>query len=92
MFEVSNYKDISIAMNLNTNMGANIKVFLYVIDGLLVDCGPQIMEEDVDEGIFRCTRTVPLPKSSYLFWAVPLKESRHSINIKYFFINSPLNS
>lgn len=47
MFEISNYKDVCIAMNLNTNMGANIKVFLYVVDGLLIDCGPQSMEEDV---------------------------------------------
>ena len=28
-------------------MGANIKVFLYVVDGLLIDCGPQSMAEDV---------------------------------------------
>lgn len=47
MLEISNYKDITIAKGLNNNMGANIRVFLYVVDGLLIDCGPESMEQDI---------------------------------------------
>lgn len=49
MLEISNYKDIVIGKGLNTNLGANIKVFLYVVDGLLIDCGAESMEEDIKE-------------------------------------------
>lgn len=44
MFDTSQYKDVTVAVNTNTNMGANIRVYLYVVDGLLIDCGPQSME------------------------------------------------
>lgn len=53
MMEYSCYKDISVAKGVNNNMGANIKVFLYVVDGLLIDCGPQSMESDIAEFLHR---------------------------------------
>lgn len=47
MPETGTYKDISFYQTVNNNGGANIKLFLYVVDGLLIDCGPQIMEEEL---------------------------------------------
>lgn len=44
---VKTYKDISFYKTVNYNGGANIKLCLFVVDGLLVDCGPQIMEEEL---------------------------------------------
>ncbi len=47
MLETGNFKDVIFAKGRNNNMGANINVFLYVVDGLLIDCGPQSMQEDI---------------------------------------------
>lgn len=41
------YGDITYISIQNTNMGARINVYLYLIDGLLIDCGPEIMQEDI---------------------------------------------
>lgn len=41
------YKDISYQMNVNRNGGSNIKIWLYAVDGLLIDCGPTIMEKEL---------------------------------------------
>ncbi len=47
MLEQGCYKDIVFAKGTNTNMGANISIYLYAIDGLLIDCGPDCMRDDI---------------------------------------------
>lgn len=49
MLEAGIYKDISFGKGANKNMGARISVYLYTVDGLLIDCGPQSMQEDIVE-------------------------------------------
>jgi len=46
MLETGKWKDVSYIKTVNTNMGANIRLWLYVVDGLLVDCGAQCLEDD----------------------------------------------
>ena len=47
--EAKNYGDVTYINILNTNMGAHINVYLYLVDGLLIDCGPEIMQEEIAE-------------------------------------------
>ncbi|MEG1108800.1 MAG: MBL fold metallo-hydrolase [Oscillospiraceae bacterium] len=47
MFELSSYKGVTVAQGLNENMGAHIKVFLYVVDGMLIDCGAETLQEEI---------------------------------------------
>lgn len=47
MDNIEQYGEISCFQALNTNMGAHIKVNLYLLDGTLIDCGPQSMEADI---------------------------------------------
>lgn len=46
MFDYSNYKDISIAHGVAEEAGG-IHVYIFLVDGLLIDCGPLSMAEDV---------------------------------------------
>lgn len=41
------YGDLTYINILNTNMGAHINVYLYLLDGVLIDCGPEIMQPDI---------------------------------------------
>lgn len=47
MPEIEKYGDVTFFKALNTNMGAHINVYLYLLDGILFDCGPEIMEADI---------------------------------------------
>lgn len=47
MPETGVWKDIKWLKTVNTNMGVNLKLFLYVADGLLIDCGPECMESEL---------------------------------------------
>lgn len=47
MLETAKYKGVTLAKGLNTNMGAHIGIYLYTVDGLLIDCGPQSMRDDI---------------------------------------------
>lgn len=47
MPETGVWKDISWLENANKNMGVHMNLFLYVVDGLLIDCGPQSMEAEL---------------------------------------------
>ena len=58
MPELEHFGDVSYIKQTNTNMGAHIDVYLYLVDGLLIDCGPQIMEQEL--GSF--FRTQPIEK------------------------------
>lgn len=49
--ETGNYGEIKYLKMLNTNMGAHIVLYLYMVDGALIDCGPQIMEEELAPAI-----------------------------------------
>lgn len=47
MMEYSKYEDVSIAKGVCGEEDYETKIFLYALDGLMVDCGPQILEDDV---------------------------------------------
>ena len=47
MLETGSFKDVIFAKGTNHNVGGKIDIFLYVVDGLLIDCGPQSMQEDI---------------------------------------------
>ena len=49
--ETGNHGDVKYLKLLNTNMGAHIKVYLYMVDGVLIDCGPQSMEAELAPAI-----------------------------------------
>lgn len=47
MAEIKNYGDLVCFNALNTNMSARINVRLYLADGLLIDCGPEVMQAEI---------------------------------------------
>jgi len=49
MLECSSYKDINIGMGICGEDDYETKVYVYAIDGLMIDTGAQIMEQDVIE-------------------------------------------
>lgn len=46
MLKYSNYQDISIAQGTASLLGSKVKIFLYVVGGLLIDTGPAILARE----------------------------------------------
>lgn len=47
MFEYNKYKDVTIASGRAGAAAGGIKICLFLVDGLLIDCGPQSMGADI---------------------------------------------